>query len=454
MVAPHHLEFHDREWNARGQKYGLYSQLETITGIRENILLGYVDLSTVAVAEKMSWAAHRQTTRIEDAAYSLLGIFNVNMPLLYGEEEKAFTRLQEEIIKTTNDRSIFAWKLPPTLESKSEAKDNLLCAVLARSPAAFWERGTLAYEVTSSSKPFSITNSGIEVKAAVALVRESITGKECYVLSTLCRKDSSNRYIMVRLRKVGPDQFLREDPWSFVQVTKAFEVHHHIGSCYLLTRPERSLSTIVWQPTADVSYPMSTVRDALSDLRYNIIQFELPRGTSIRQASPSPTWDGQDEMFFTTHEKSDNFACLNLFHPVIVGGEMRTLAFACFAITCGRNRVQYTMVDYESHEEPLKHLAPLFDEPGYSAEKALKSLHAWKIPRTSGLVYSFPKEKTQVAVSMKPRLHGDANMSGHNVWAFEIVVSLHGKGEAPKYPRRVWRILDDPDHGWFGILVT
>jgi hypothetical protein len=45
-------------------------------------------------------------------AYSLLGIFNINMPLLYGEEERAFTRLQEEIIRTSLDLSIFAWRLP------------------------------------------------------------------------------------------------------------------------------------------------------------------------------------------------------------------------------------------------------------------------------------------------------------------------------------------------------
>jgi hypothetical protein len=58
----------------------------------------------------MSWASNRQTTRVEDIAYSLLGIFDINMPMLYREGEKAFIRLQEEIIKKSNDLSIFAWK--------------------------------------------------------------------------------------------------------------------------------------------------------------------------------------------------------------------------------------------------------------------------------------------------------------------------------------------------------
>lgn len=55
------------------------------------------------------WAAKRKTTRIEDRAYSLMGLFGVNMPLLYGEGYKAFQRLQEEIVKQTGDQSILAF---------------------------------------------------------------------------------------------------------------------------------------------------------------------------------------------------------------------------------------------------------------------------------------------------------------------------------------------------------
>jgi hypothetical protein len=58
------------------------------------------------VSEKMSWAAKRQTTRVEDMAYCLLGLFEINMPLLYGEGPNAFMRLQEEIIRKVTDESI------------------------------------------------------------------------------------------------------------------------------------------------------------------------------------------------------------------------------------------------------------------------------------------------------------------------------------------------------------
>ncbi|KIW58748.1 hypothetical protein PV05_03246 [Exophiala xenobiotica] len=63
----------------------------------------------VCIAERMSWAAKRETSRLEDKAYCLLGIFNINMALIYGEGEKAFVRLQEEIIQHYVDRTILAW---------------------------------------------------------------------------------------------------------------------------------------------------------------------------------------------------------------------------------------------------------------------------------------------------------------------------------------------------------
>jgi hypothetical protein len=71
-----------------------------------NTILDPATLCSASVARRMSWAARRRTTRIEGVAYCLMGIFDVNMPLLYGEGEKAFIRLQEEIIKENDDHSL------------------------------------------------------------------------------------------------------------------------------------------------------------------------------------------------------------------------------------------------------------------------------------------------------------------------------------------------------------
>lgn len=73
------------------------------------ILRHEVPLSSMSAAQKMSWAANRQTRRVEDRAYCLLGMFDANLPTLYGEITLAFIRLQAEIMRTHSDRSIFAW---------------------------------------------------------------------------------------------------------------------------------------------------------------------------------------------------------------------------------------------------------------------------------------------------------------------------------------------------------
>ena len=73
--------------------------ISDITRIPEAVLLNEWPITEYSVAQRMSWAALRKTSRIEDGAYCLLGLFDISMPLLYGERHKAFLRLQEEIIR-------------------------------------------------------------------------------------------------------------------------------------------------------------------------------------------------------------------------------------------------------------------------------------------------------------------------------------------------------------------
>ncbi|OTA69980.1 HET-domain-containing protein, partial [Hypoxylon sp. EC38] len=108
LLAPREIQFFSKTWKPLGSRSELVNELSSITKIPLRYLLGG-DLSEASVAQRMSWASSRVTTREEDIAYCLLGIFDVNMPLLYGEGSKAFIRLQEEIIKQIKDHSILAW---------------------------------------------------------------------------------------------------------------------------------------------------------------------------------------------------------------------------------------------------------------------------------------------------------------------------------------------------------
>ncbi|KAK0724900.1 heterokaryon incompatibility protein-domain-containing protein, partial [Lasiosphaeris hirsuta] len=109
LIAPGEIKFVDASWTLRGTKETLFAALHNITGIDNMVLRSSYNLDRVAVARRMSWAASRETTRIEDKAYCLMGIFGVNMPLIYGEREMAFIRLQETIAQQSDDLSLFAW---------------------------------------------------------------------------------------------------------------------------------------------------------------------------------------------------------------------------------------------------------------------------------------------------------------------------------------------------------
>ncbi|TPX06836.1 uncharacterized protein E0L32_002332 [Thyridium curvatum] len=133
LIGPHHVVFFDVFWTYIGEKgtsrYGytkdwhqptrnLSQHLSTITRIPQSVLnrrypqdpeTVQESLNDFSVSQRMNWTANRGTSRPEDGAYCLMGLFSVNMPLLYGEGGcKAFGRLQEEILRVSRDQSIFA----------------------------------------------------------------------------------------------------------------------------------------------------------------------------------------------------------------------------------------------------------------------------------------------------------------------------------------------------------
>ncbi|RDX47246.1 HET-domain-containing protein [Lentinus brumalis] len=111
LIAPHHVVFLSHRWTVIGTKASLLATVAEVTGIDGATLAQkrIAVLTRASVAKRMSWASTRRTSRIEDRAYSLLGIFGVSMPIVYGEGLYSFTRLQIEILKHTQDHSIFAW---------------------------------------------------------------------------------------------------------------------------------------------------------------------------------------------------------------------------------------------------------------------------------------------------------------------------------------------------------
>ncbi|KAI1773186.1 heterokaryon incompatibility protein-domain-containing protein [Hypoxylon cercidicola] len=161
LIAPSKHRFYDKSWNFYGDKIALHTEISKITGVDDTVLSAgdsfdndiETYLFTLPVCKRMSWAAKRSTKREEDIAYSLLGIFGVNMPMLYGEGgEKAFMRLQEQIIKDNNDLTILAWE-----DAKCDK-------ILARSPVSFVNGGKIQSNQSQRYNPeFQLTNKGLRI---------------------------------------------------------------------------------------------------------------------------------------------------------------------------------------------------------------------------------------------------------------------------------------------------
>ncbi|KAI1103218.1 HET-domain-containing protein [Jackrogersella minutella] len=159
LIAPWRVRFYDRGWKEIGLSKGKIADIiSNVTKIPGALIESRKSISYYSAAQKMSWASYRSSTRPEDQAYSLLGLFDVNMPLLYGEGKKAFMRLQEEILKATDDHSLLCWTVP-----KHGGRAWTLESVFATSPDDFAASGEIRGSLFDSGFPSAVTNRGLEI---------------------------------------------------------------------------------------------------------------------------------------------------------------------------------------------------------------------------------------------------------------------------------------------------
>ncbi|KAK3374669.1 HET-domain-containing protein [Podospora didyma] len=229
LIAPARLGFYNADWAFQGEKSSLSEELAEITKISKDVLQNKTPLTTVSVAQRMSWASSRQTTREEDMAYCLLGIFDVQIPLLYGEGgPKAFLRLQEEIVKELNDLSLFAWRWnnPDTTTRKQK-----YAGILATSPGDFADSGDIILTrdsmynnecaVTSKGLRFTpVADGGLRLGGSSTDDVQNNT----YVMYLHCRRrwSSEASVLGISLRQHGCDVYTRVQADSPLQ-----ERDHH-----------------------------------------------------------------------------------------------------------------------------------------------------------------------------------------------------------------------------------
>ena len=206
LLAPKIVHFFDAKWVEFGTKQSLLNSISKITSIKFQYLIHPDSIRLASVAKRMSWVASRITTREEDMAYCLLEIFDINLPLLYGEGLKAFIRLQEEIIRHSNDHTIFCWSWPPSMKA-SETPDWYGC--LAPKPANFQDSSDFVPTGPSGDgvlSDFQITNSGLRI--TLPLLNVLLEGFKLGMLNVENPLIGNSRIYLV-LQTMSGDSFAR-----------------------------------------------------------------------------------------------------------------------------------------------------------------------------------------------------------------------------------------------------
>ncbi|KAL4078956.1 hypothetical protein V8B97DRAFT_1097792 [Scleroderma yunnanense] len=218
LIATRNIRFVNCHWVEIGTKTNLVSRLATLTNIPQGILSHGLPPRQhplrPSVAQIMSWSAKRHANRVEEHAYSLIGLFEVHMTVQYGEKENAFQRLQEAIIKEYNDHTIFAWfgneRRGSVLADKPSCFEDSSDIIRLDPLTAFATECPEAIAQLKVHRGFQVTKRGIALWLPV--IRGSGSRKHAQAKLACCRKGNP-QLITLNLSAPFPeydDVFLRE----------------------------------------------------------------------------------------------------------------------------------------------------------------------------------------------------------------------------------------------------
>ncbi len=343
LIAPHRVEFYNRRWVFCGDKSSLLAVLSGVIRIRADILSSADLLSAVPVAQRMAWAARRRTTRPEDAAYCLLGIFGINMPLLYGEGEKAFIRLQEEIIKESNDLTLFAWVVDP-----GRAAEQIHWGILARSSQEFES----CHDIETRFDPVygnecAITSKGVRVTpvhgGGLRLWRAGVqTGTYGMSLQCYSRNTPGQTDLGISLQQIGCDVYTRGRPDMLYAMPARLEGDK--DRVFYVSKTVSSLRSVTLWASVEGAISLGRALEVLSQ-EYGL----LP--TSTGAFWPEGHWDAQRKLFLTKGVR--HFQCwVTLTSPYLAGKHM---LLTCWMVEEeGRAAEVLVGINVETEQESLR----------------------------------------------------------------------------------------------------
>jgi hypothetical protein len=324
LIAAKDVTFFDRDWEFIGSKEELVRTIAVITGIDELALSHGCDLHELSIAKRLSWAARRQTTRIEDQAYCLLGLLDINMTLIYGEGKKAFRRLQDELIKKSADGSLFLWSR------------RINGGILAPSPSDFFPCGKIVQtQIDGISHSWEMTHLGLRLTLPVIQQRG---GSFLGILA--CRmEDDYNHVLALKLKKHGQDNtWIR--PVMVCSVQKCTMHCENPGACVrelhgvhtvATDRLSTSLFTTILIPLHNFQTRMSH-----SALRYtqSVWIRSVPASLQPIQSFPDYQWNLKT-MTFSRYKSTSIYADgYKQVGAVLFSDGSDTKFAVCFAVSC------------------------------------------------------------------------------------------------------------------------
>jgi hypothetical protein len=322
--------------------------------------------------------------------------------LLYGEEEKAFRRLQEEIIRTTPDLSIFGWIMREFEEYRNPVIPTY-CGVLAEAPSYFAGCIDLPTSMNNSNVEFSVTNNGVRLTSAVLACFGLGNSAVSYALPLSTANDGF-KGPSVLLRKVGPNRFLRSDPWRLFhhpnhsRTTVLHDIH------YLLLAPPDQDCQNFYQNMSGLRLEWIG-RELLELDRSNKLRLVLAHDMTIGVVVPHSLFDYEERVFFLPRGSGEleSWGILRFDCPGQGGPAYRPSVIQCvFIFTILRHMVsQFSLVAYDKHALQIEDVKSKAAAQHYSAASLLHALRERKIPRTSSICVKHPSTKLATVVKFK-----------------------------------------------------
>ncbi|KAI8634254.1 ankyrin repeat-containing domain protein [Xylariaceae sp. FL1651] len=374
LLAPKIVQFYNMDWHLLGTKAALCSVLYKITGVPHRFLRGIADMQTASVAQRMSWAAQRETKRKEDIAYSLLGIFDVTMPMIYGEGgEQAFFRLQEQIMKKTRDDSLLAWGIgsPDSTETVAARIDT--GRILAARPSDFANSGQIVPRNPSLMHPLEMSGGSLRVHLLLSVG----TGEKLIGLLNCGPKRDPTQVVGIPLAKLaqGSEEYVRP------KVAKSI--------LQPLSEPGASPKTIYIRN--DVHHDAPTPDEPERHLLYDEEGFS-DIGLSLAEVEPKACWNEEQALIMSSVKDSDDSQVIlarfrhddEKSQDFVVLIEFENIEYRCSVLTCTRDtslagllgKLQYITKTIPRQKISLKpderqqalNLRPevLADPPGYT----------------------------------------------------------------------------------------